>query len=205
MDFADLSHTQLDAIREISSIGMGHAATALSTLLGTTIDLKIPSVHRLELSSVHDFVGGPELAVAGVSLCMTGDAKGVLMLLFPDESARRLIEMMTGHRHNTLATVDEFDSSVLSEIGNILASSYLTAVGTLLRLTILPSAPRLSMDMAGAVLDTILCRQCECGGISLVVEAEFSDGKSGVKGRFFMMPDPETLSVIIEASGVKNA
>jgi chemotaxis protein CheC len=205
MDFGDLNDLQLDAIKEISNIGMGHAATALSVLMGTTVDLQVPSVHRLELSRVHDFVGGPELAVAGISLCMTGDARGILMLLFPDESARRLIEVMTGNRHDSLSSVDKYGASVLSEIGNILASAYLSAIGTLLEMTIFPSVPRISMDMAGAVLDSILCRQCQCGSMSLMVEAEFRDIVSGVNGRFYMMPDPETLSVIMQASGLKDA
>ena len=38
---------QLDALREVSNIGVGNAATALSTLLGTKIDMSVPSVNMV--------------------------------------------------------------------------------------------------------------------------------------------------------------
>ena len=37
MTFKQLTEEHLDALREISNIGMGHAATALSQLVGETI------------------------------------------------------------------------------------------------------------------------------------------------------------------------
>lgn len=199
-----LNEIQLDAIREISSIGMGHAATALSRLLGTQVDMVIPSVHCLRLSSVHDFVGGAEQPMAGIMLGMTGDASGLLMLLFPHDCALQLVASLTNGTTGTGFPLNELEASALKEAGNILASSYLNAIGALLKLTLLPSPPALSFDMAGAVLDPILSSQCAIGDTSLLVRVNFCAATPGVTGQFFMMPDPESLSIILRAAGAKH-
>ena len=58
------SSMQLDALREVSNIGVGNAATSLSTLLGTKIDMSVPSVNMVELSSIINESG--ENAVLGI-------------------------------------------------------------------------------------------------------------------------------------------
>lgn len=200
-----LNEIQLDAIREISSIGMGHAATALSRLLGTQVDMVIPSVHCLRLSSVHDFVGGAEEPMAGVMLGMSGNASGLLMLLFPRDCALKLVAVLTGSTADIQFPLNELETSALMEAGNILASAYLNAIGSLLKLTLLPSTPALSFDMAGAVLDPILSSQCAIGDTSLLVRVNFRAAMPGVTGQFFMMPDPDSLNIILRAAGTDHA
>lgn len=200
-----LNEIQLDAIREISSIGMGHAATALSRLLGTQVDMVIPSVHCLKLSSVHDFVGGAEEPMAGVMLGMSGNASGLLMLLFPRDCALKLVAALTGSSASIQFPLNEIEASALMETGNILVSAYLNAIGSLLKLTLLPSMPSLSFDMAGAVLDPILSRQCTAGNTCLLVRVSFQAAMPGVTGQFFMMPDPDSLNIILKAAGTNHA
>ena len=49
--------------------------------------------------------------------------------------------------------MNEINASTLKEVGNILASAYLNALGSLLHMTLIPSVPLLAYDMAGAVVD----------------------------------------------------
>ncbi len=44
-DMSGLSYLQLDALREIGTIGAGHAATALSQLLHTRVNMLVPRVY----------------------------------------------------------------------------------------------------------------------------------------------------------------
>lgn len=200
-----LNELQLDAIREICNIGMGHATTALSRLLETRVEVGMSSVHRLNLAQVHDFIGGAEQPVVGIMLRMTGDADGLLALIFPHDCALRLISHLTGTTVTDRHVLGELETSAIKEIGNILVSAHLNAISALLNLTLLPSVPTLLLDMAGAVLDPILSRQCSSGNISLLAQAEFNAVDSGIAGQFFMIPDPESLQLILQASGTHNA
>lgn len=196
----------MDAVREICNIGMGHAATALSRLLGTPVRVGVPSVHRVYLPEVHDFVGGAELPVVGIMLAMTGDAQGMMVLLLPHDCALAMIGHLAGRGNPGNVPLNELERSILEEVGNILVSAHLNAVSSLLNLTLLPSVPSLLLDMAGAVLDPILSRQCAQGDVSLLARAEFAtDDSSGIAGRFFMIPDPDSLQMILKAAGVRDA
>ena len=44
MVLSDLKENQFDALMEISNVGVGHAATAFSQLLGTRVDIRVPDV-----------------------------------------------------------------------------------------------------------------------------------------------------------------
>ncbi len=202
MSFQHLTDGQLDALKEISNIGMGHAATALSQLVGETIMLKVPRVTVTEFAQVPDLLGGPEKLVAGVTLRILGDARGSILLIFPQASALQLLSSLLGPRERKL--FDEMDVSTLKEVGNILASAYLSALGRLLKISLIPSVPALACDMAGAVIDHVLIDLGRSGDVALMLETEFhglGDGLRSIKGHFFVLPDPDSLETVLQAIG----
>ncbi|TLM63145.1 MAG: chemotaxis protein CheC [Deltaproteobacteria bacterium] len=199
MPFHDLTDVQLDALKEVSNIGMGHAATALSQMIGQRIVLRVPRVSITEISKVPEHLGGAETLMVGVTLQILGDARGSIMLLFPQESAHRLLCCLLQREERTLV-MTELTVSALKEVGNILASAYLSAIGNLLHKTLIPSVPLLSYDMAGAVVDYVLIDLSQTGSLALMVETDFSGDDQGsrqIRGHFFLMPDPQTLDIFL--------
>lgn len=203
MPFRELNNVQLDAFKEISNIGMGHAATALSQMIGQTVSLRVPNVTIAEISQVPDYLGGAEKLMVGITLQILGDARGSIMLLFPQESAHRLLCSLLGQQEKSLI-MNEVNVSALKEVGNILASAYLSALGNLLDKTLIPSVPLLAYDMAGAVVDYVLIELSQSSDLALMVETDFA-GEAGqdlaIKGHFFLMPDPATLDIFLNAVG----
>ncbi|WP_305045155.1 chemotaxis protein CheC [Geoalkalibacter sp.] len=203
MTFDQLSPAQRDALKEISNIGMGHAATALSRLLRETIMLKVPRVSVTDLAQVPEVLGGAEQPVVGVGLGVRGAVRGSILLVFPCASARRLLENLLGPQ----ASEDEFGElavSTLKEVGNILASAYLSALGGLLGVSLLPTVPALACDMAGAVIDPILIDLGRAGDVALMLETEFhslQDEGRVVQGHFFLLPDPDSLQALLAVLG----
>ena len=125
------------------------------------------------------------------------------MLLFPQESAHRLLCKLLGDQSKVLI-MNELAISTLKEVGNILASAYLSALGNLLHKTLIPSVPLLAYDMAGAVVDYILIDLSKSSDLAMLVETDFT-GKSpqdlAIKGHFFLIPDPSTLDLFLDAAG----
>ncbi len=206
MPFRELNNVQLDALKEISNIGMGHAATALSQMIGQTVSLRVPHVTITEISQVPDYLGGAEKLMVGITLQILGDARGSIMLLFPQESAHRLLCSLLGQQGKSLI-MNEINVSALKEVGNILASAYLSALGNLLNKTLIPSVPLLAYDMAGAVVDYVLIELSQSSDLALLVETDFT-GEAGqdfaIKGHFFLLPDPATLDIFLNAVGGFN-
>ena len=201
-DIMELSPVQLDALREIGNVGAGNSATALSQIINHRIDMNVPQVSIVPITDVPDLVGGPDVMVAGVFLRVYGAAPSNILFLLPQESAFYLVDMILGKPHGETKTLDFMDESALMEIGNILAGAYLNALFNLTKLSLLPSIPALAMDMAGAILSVVLIQLGQMGDHALVIETEFQADEDGIKGHFFLVPDPGSLDTILTAVGV---
>src|SRR5437016_4636858 len=93
-DVRSLKALQLDALREVANIGAGHAATALSQMIGETIMISVPRITVARLEDVPPHVSEPEEPVAAVLMHMMGDLTGRTMLVFPRKTAFRLAELL---------------------------------------------------------------------------------------------------------------
>lgn len=203
MPFRELTNVQMDTLKEISNIGMGHAATALSQMIGQKVQLRVPHITVTEISQVPDCLGGAERMMVGITLQILGDARGNIMLLFPQESAHLLLCSLLEKQDKALI-MNEVNISTLKEVGNILASAYLSALGNMLQKTLIPSVPLLAYDMAGAVVDFVLIDLSQTSDFALMVETDFSGAQgqeSPIKGHFFLLPDPETLDIFLNTVG----
>ena len=100
--------------------------------------------------------------------------------------------------------MDMYRAQMMKEVGNILASAYLSALGNLLNKTLIPSVPLLAYDMAGAVVDHALIDLSQSGDFAMMIETDFGgepDQGLAIKGHFFLLPDPATLNIFLSAVG----
>src|SRR5690242_10982954 len=93
-DIRSLKAIQLDALREVANIGAGHAATALSQMIGGTIMISVPTINVSRLEEVPPQISAPEEPVAAVLMHMLGDLTGRTLLVFPKPTAVRLASLM---------------------------------------------------------------------------------------------------------------
>ena len=205
----DLNSIHIDVLREIGNIGAGNAATALAKLLNRKIDMDILRVKIMDFREVSETLGGAELPVAGIMLKVTGDLTGNILFVLKQQAAVILVNMLMGKPLDSIDDTDEsyheFDEmeiSALKEIGNILAGSYLSSLSTLTNLNIAPSVPDLAIDMAGAILSVPAIEFGKVGDTVLYIETEFTEGDKRVVGDFFLIPDVDTYSVLMNALGV---
>ncbi|HEY0826976.1 MAG TPA: chemotaxis protein CheC [Bacilli bacterium] len=197
-----LAEFQLDVLKEVGNIGAGHAATALSKLLDKPVEMQIPKVSMLPFEEIADSIGGSERIVIAIFLRVEGDAPGNLFFILSQDSANKLLENMVGLHIDTDGSYTEMELSALSEIGNILAGSYLSSLADLTNLNLSPTVPSLAIDMAGAVLSYGLIQFGQMGDHALLIDTKFLEGDHEVEGRFFLIPDPESFSKIFSSLGV---
>jgi chemotaxis protein CheC len=192
-----LNGNDLDVLREVSNIGAGNAASALSRVIGDVVSLEVPVVRALELRDVPDALGGPEQQVVALRLGIHGRIRGNLLIVLSPEEALRLARRM-GISAMELEPVEAMLGSALRELGNILGSTYLSAVSRLLRSSLVPTVPGLAVDMAGAVVDLLLT---EVGGVSdqaTVLETMFREKSGTLRGVFFLLPDPACIDDLLQ-------
>ena len=201
-DIRSLKAIQLDALREVANIGAGHAATALSQMIGGTIMISVPTINISRLEDVPPQVSGPEEPVAAVLMHMLGDLTGRTLLVFPRQTAVRLTELMM-HRaapdEEDEGEMSEMAQSAIKEAGNILSSAYMNALSKFMGLMLLPSPPSLAIDMSTAVLTTAYLQFGSERDYVFCIESEFmmTDTSERLRGFFLLIPDPDSLAKIL--------
>lgn len=201
-DFSNLSALQLDALKEIGNIGSGNAANALSLMLNKKIDITIPQIKIIPLEKVPDTLGGPENIVVGILLRVEGSAPGSVMFLLPEKQALDLVDMLMAREKGTSHHFGELEQSALKEVGNILTASYLNALDNFTRLSLSPSVPAIAKDMLGSIISIVLAEIGQFSDYALLIETEFIDGEDGINSQFFLVPEPDSLSIILESLGI---
>ncbi|MGQ8871785.1 chemotaxis protein CheC [Paenibacillus sp. TSA_86.1] len=192
----------MDVLKEVGNIGAGNAATALSQLLNRPIDMGVPTVQMLPFEEIAEKVGGDERIVVTIFLRVEGEAPGNLFFMMTPEAAKMLLNRLAGFELKEGLTFTDMEYSALSEIGNILAGSYLSSLADFTKLSMYPTVPGLSIDMAGAILSYGLLQFGEMGDSALLIDTSFFEGEDQVEGQFFLIPDPPSFAKIFESLGV---
>ena len=190
-----------DVLKEIGNIGAGNATTALSQMLGSKVDMKVPQVKLLEFKDVGTTMGGEEQIVAGIYLVVNGDINGSIMFVQRKESAKAMIGKLMGMPSEDPENFSEMELSALKEIGNIITGAYLNSLATLTNLTIYPSIPDVCIDMAGAILSVPAIEFGTVADKLLLIETDFTDDED-MSGYFILVPDAESYEKILHALGV---
>jgi chemotaxis protein CheC len=209
MNIDNMSVYEIDVFKEIGNIGASSAVTSLAKMLGKRINLSLPEAKILEFKNVSVILGGEEMIVGGILQPILGDLNGHIMFLMKLSAAHSLadfllLEMLGVVTDKTRPPekFDEMEISALREIGNIMISSYLGAISELTGLKILPRAPEISIDMAGAILSVPAIEFGKIGDHVLFISTEFSTGNTTVEGDFFLIPDINSYTVLLKALGV---
>ncbi|MGM9924110.1 MAG: chemotaxis protein CheC [Bacillus sp. (in: firmicutes)] len=203
-----ISSVHLDILKEIGNIGAGHAATALSTLLGKKVEMEVPSVRLVSFDEMVDLAGGADRVVACVFSRIEGNASGSIFFVLSLEHADHFIRNITGDGDFRLdcSPYPELTLSALKEIGNILSGSYLTSLSNFTNLNLQSSVPALSIEMAGAVIGCGLIELSKVSDYAIVVDTalreEADEERNRMNGHFFLLPDPDSFEIIFSALGV---
>jgi chemotaxis protein CheC len=178
----ELTEIQLDALREMANIGSGNAATALAGMLGRPVDLSVPHASALPLPEAVDAVGASEVIVTAVAIPVMGDLEGIVLLTFPVPSAHAL--------SGFLGVVDdpEMELSALSEIGNILGSSYVNALGTMTGIEMEPCPPQAATDMLGAIVASVLASAAQQSDTALLLDSNLTVEGAACEFGFLFVP-----------------
>lgn len=197
-----ISNVHMDALQEISNIGLGNAATALAELLNKRVEIDVPKARFLDFEQVYALTGGIEEVVSCVNLSLEGDIPGTVMFMFSEESTYNLIDMLMGQELGTTSALDDMGVSAISEIGNVLTGSFINAIGGMTGLKMNTSVPMFAFDMLGAILSASLVASGYWGDKILVIETLFFQNYDQIKGHFFLLPETGALNGLFEALGM---
>ena len=199
MDYQNLNSFQLDALKEVSNIGAGNAATSLSILLGTKIDMSVPNMNLIAFDELLDSY--KENEVVAVLVKVLDDITGSVLYVFDEKVALNIISRMTLVIEDNLT---EMGFSVIGEIGNIISSSFMNSIADFTGLKITASVPAVVNDMISAILVSTFVETGQYQDYVLDIETLFmGEEENNIEGHFYFVPSPGSLEKILESLGIK--
>ena len=205
-DYNELNDMHIDALREIGNIGSGNAASSLAMMLAVQVDISVPVVRILDYEQVMDELGGPEQMIVGLLLCLDGYVNGMIMFLLHQEFANKLLESLLGEDPPDVGAqgeINEMAYSALQEVANIMAASYVNAIGSLTDLNINISVPSMCMDMLGAILSVPAIHYANISDKMIFIEDKFSGENLETPNHILLIPDVESLGKIMDRLGIE--
>lgn len=119
----DLGPDHADALAEIMNISIGHAASALSEMVGEQVSLSVPSASLLPIDKA---IGEVEQRVGSKACAVRenfeGSISGDALLIFPEASSYKLVSRMVGDEADP-EFFSELEEDALLEVGNVILTS----------------------------------------------------------------------------------
>jgi chemotaxis protein CheC len=194
-----LSHyteLQLDALRELANIGSGTASTALSGMLGRSVDISVPNARALPFAEAVEAAGPAEQPITGIVLGIVGDMNGTVLLLVPPADADALCRMLG------VEPDDEVALSALGEIGNIVGTSYINALAGMTGMEIEPTPPSTATDMLGALVASVLASQAHAADTALMLDSNLVVEGEDCAVSFLLVPDQGGVTTLLDRLGL---
>jgi len=123
---------KMDVLQELINIGIGKAAGMLNEMLDTHVILRVPIIRILTQENLERELGEiSQNPLSAVQMRFKGSFSGNALLLFPPDSAKNLVSVLTGED----SIEDDMDSirmGTLTEIGNILINCVMGSIGNVL-------------------------------------------------------------------------
>ena len=187
---------QLDALRELANIGSGTASTALSVMLGRSVDISVPKAQALPFAEAVEAAGDAEADVTGIVLGIVGEMNGTVLLLVPPADADAMCRMLG------VEPDDEFALSALGEIGNIVGTSYINALAGMTGIEMEPTPPATATDMLGAIVESVLAGAAMGGDVALLLDSNLVVEGDDCSITFLLVPDQGGVELLLERLGL---
>ena len=190
--FDGLNDMHIDALREIGNIGSGNAASALSTMLSCPVSISVEQM------------GGPEQMIVGSLISLEGEVQGMILFLLQKSFSTMMIQtLLCEEQCQEVESIDEMGYSVIQEVANIMAASYLNAISSLTGLTIGMSTPSLCIDMLGAILSVPTIYYANISDKIIYIQDEFSGNDFRAPSHILLIPDMDSLKCIMGKLGLE--
>ncbi|MDD7641394.1 MAG: chemotaxis protein CheC [bacterium] len=198
----ELDAMHLDVLREIGNIGSGNAATSLSSMLNTTVDIEVPTISLINYDNVSQYLGGKDREVIGLALGLEADIDGVMLHVVQPQFASRIINAFYPKEINTLADINEMDLSAVKETSNITTAAYVNSLAALTNMFINITPPVDYLDTVENVLKHASNRFDSIGNQVIYIDENLYIGGTEIKSSMILILQMESLKKLFDKLGI---
>ncbi len=204
-----LTEIQRDALQEVGNIGAGNAANALAQMINKRVDINIPSVEMVELDEYANTISNKNEKLLVAWSNVIGKTRATVLTLFNIKDAIDITSIILDDRDKKqidlrkkiimASDFPELYHSAISELGHILGSHYVSAIGDLLGLRLMTEPPDVSVDTGNQLFEILKEEIGLLKKLSLVITTSVIITDIKITGTFLFIPNLETLQELLDA------
>ncbi len=156
----------------------------------------------LEFNEALGHLGNPEDVVAAILVEMSGEIQGIMLFILSKEFSDEIIFRVTGQPEVDFLNMQEIETSVLTEIGNIMISSYINALSSLTNVNVTLSVPQMAVNMLGGILSLPMAMLGLNSDRIMMITGKFKIEGRELDSDMLLLPDVESLNVLMRKLGV---
>lgn len=181
-------------LKRLSQAAANNAATSLTKLTGMNTKIDI---YNIQVDQIQNQLKSFSLdsLVASIQLPIQGDIKGSTLLLFPNETAEQLTQILTDDKFHSFTLKEDLKLSSLKEIGNIVCGSFLTVIANKLEIHVVEYLPVITFDTLSTVLNN-LHREEDEHDAALLIEIHFDFDEKEITGYIVLAFELNELAVL---------
>ena len=158
----------------------------------------------MEYNEAIEWIGGPEEITAGVLVGLGGQISGIMLSVQQLEFVNLVLESMLGKGVGEYMELREMEYSALTEVGNIMISTFINALSGLAGIDVELTVPAFTVDMQGAIMAVPMA---EYGGQSdyiMTIGGDFVCNGKQIPCRLLLSPDIRSLNFLLRKLGVES-
>ncbi|MGN0345146.1 MAG: chemotaxis protein CheC [Lachnospiraceae bacterium] len=198
----ELDEMHLDVLREIGNIGSGNAATSLSSMLHTTVEIEVPTISLINYDRVSQYLGGKDREVIGLALGLEEDIDGVMLHVVQPKFASRIVNAFYPKDIQTLSDINEMDLSAVKETSNITTAAYVNSLATMTNTFINITPPIDYLDTVENVLKHAADRFDSIGHQVIYIDENLYIGDTEIKSSMILILQIDSLKKLFAKLGI---
>ena len=198
----ELDAMHLDVLREIGNIGSGNAATSLSSMLNTTVEIEVPTISLINYENVSQYLGGKDNEVIGLALGLEADIEGVMLHVVQPRFASRIVNTFYPKEIETLEDINEIDMSAVKETSNITTAAYVNSMASMTNTFINITPPIEYLDTVENVLKHASNRFDAIGNQVIYIDENLYIGNTQIKSSMILILQIDSLKLLFDKLGI---
>lgn len=194
----------IDYLGEMMNIGAGHSARALSQLLQCQVEMSMPVIHILSSADPLPAILTDAIEqVICVRMEMLGDVTGYIDFALTRRHQAALMKFLKTTIPKEVTRIARLDTTIIEEIANIVAGTFLTALHDFAGVNICHTLPIMSMELPATLVGETSSPENDRGMI--VIECEFQIEQAEMTTILFLIPSPASLARLFSSIDAARA
>ena len=184
------------AIRLVAQISIDKSSQVLSKLVKTGAMIEMQDAFLADLPSLTERVARENDEVVGALIDLGGDATFKFLFFVTLNDSFLLADLLLRRALGTTTTLDQYASSAVQEIGNILASAIAGVFSSDFDINLRPNPPLVVHDFAGSIFQEFLISAVDQRNEILLIESCFRVVQHDIHCRMFLVPMGDSEKIL---------